>query len=85
MLAGLLPNLPPLDKSPGGMTFAGKIKPAPQPKKPTVPDMKKVAKLLEGMGKQVTGITVQSDGFTVAAADPAQAEKSGYWDKVLPK
>lgn len=87
MPASFLHNLPPLNKSSGGMTFAGKIKPAPTPKKPfTIPKMKAVAKLAEGMGKAVTAFTVNGDGgFTVTAADPAQAEASGYWDKVLPK
>jgi hypothetical protein len=58
------------------------------PKKPTVPDMKKVAKLLEGMGKQVTGINYQPDGFTVTAATPGAEPKAGtvpgdadWWEK----
>lgn len=87
MPKGLLSGLPPLDKSSGEMTFAGKIKPAPKPKKPfSIPKMKAVAKLAEGMGKAVTNFTVNGDGgFTVTAADPAQADNSGYWDKILPK
>ena len=87
---GLLHSLPPLDKSSGGITFAGKIKPAPMPKKPfSIPKMKAVAKLAEGMGKAVTGFTVNGDGgFTVTAATPGAEPKAGtapgdadWWEK----
>lgn len=68
------------------LTFHHGIKPAPMPKKPTVPDMKKVAKLLEGMGKQVTGINCHSNGFTVTASTPGPnpASEQNEWDEVLP-
>lgn len=83
MSGGLVSKLPSPGKSSGGMTFWRKAGPAPKLKKPTVPDMKRVAKLLESMGKQVTGIHHNASGFTVTVSDPAQAEKASYWDKAL--
>ncbi|WP_119257083.1 hypothetical protein [Shinella zoogloeoides] len=64
----------PLQKSPGkgGFSFFKKLQ-QPTPQKPafTIPKMKQVAKLAEGMGKQVTGFTVNGDGgFTITAVEP---------------
>lgn len=85
MSGGLASKLPPPGKSSVGMTFWKKASPAPKLKKPTVPDMKKVAKLLVSMGNQIAGIHHSTSGFTVIVSDPAQTEKASYWDKVLSK
>lgn len=69
--------------------FLKKIKqPKPQKSAFSVPKMKQVAKLAEGMGKQVTGFTVNGDGgFTITAVEPCTFTDSepNPFDVVLPK
>lgn len=72
---------------PVGMGFLKNIKP-PKPQKPafSVPKMKQVAKLAEGMGKQVTAFTVNGDGgFTVTAVEPGTftGSEPNPFDEVL--
>lgn len=74
---------------PVGLGFLKKIKP-PKPQKPafSVPKMKQVAKLAEGMGKQVTAFTVNGDGsFTVTTVEPGTftGSEPNPFDVVLPK
>lgn len=52
----------------------------------SIPKMKQVAKLAEGMGKQVTGFTVNGDGgFTVTAVEPGTftGSEPNPFDEVL--
>jgi hypothetical protein len=90
MSDGLLSKLPPLDKKLSvKRAYWQAIKPAPSKKTAfSVPKAKQVAKLLEGIGKQVTGINVQPDGFTVTAVTPGAEPEAGkvpgdvdWWEK----
>jgi len=70
-----------------GLGFLKKIK-SPKSQKPafSVPKMKQVAKLAEGMGKQVTGFTVNGDGgFTITAVEPGTftGSEPNPFDEVL--
>ncbi|EKF17163.1 hypothetical protein [Nitratireductor pacificus] len=72
----------------GGHGFL-KSKKRAKPNKPifTIPKMKQVAKLAEGMGKTVTTFTVNGDGgFTLVASEPGATPEaeSNEWDEVLP-
>lgn len=92
MLDDTLSLLPPIQKVKSGrrgMSFERAAKAPPPVKKPSISivEAKKVAKLLEGKGKTVTGITVTPNGgFTMTAADPATipAHEPNEWDSVLP-
>lgn len=71
----------------GGLGFLKLIKP-PKPQKPafSIPKMKQVAKLAEGMGKQVTAYTVNGDGgFTITAIEPGTftGSEPNPFDEVL--
>lgn len=88
-----LSQLPPIQAAKGGkgsMACWEAAKALPTPKKPhvSITEAKRVAKLLQGLGKTVTGITAAPNGgFTVTAADPATipANEPNPWDKVLAK
>jgi len=90
MSGGLLSKLPPLGKkSSAKPAYWQTIKPAPSKKTAfSVPKAKQVAKLLEGIGKQVTAINVQPDSFTVTAVTPGAELEVGkvsgdvdWWEK----
>ena len=61
------------------------FKKLPKPKL-KVTDAKRLAKGMQKIGQTVTGVEARPDGsILVLVADPATAERAGYWDKVLPK
>ena len=85
MHEGTLSKLPPIvPPNSGGHSFLKIVSPA-KSKKPkfSMTEAKKAAKLLEGMGKIVTGISVTPEGgFAISAAEPGAiaATEPNEWD-----